>query len=216
MWLKIKPYLIFILPFILIITLSYYLQGLVLANQEEVTKWLSSFGPFVILVYIILQFITVVLAPLGGFFLVITMIALFGPGIALTLAYLVVTPTYLLNLYLARRYGRPLVEKIIGKTPMGKIDHYVADAGTFSLVILRVFQGGSFDYLSYGLGLTKLSFKTFAAVNFLAGIPGTILSYYIFTKFENLTSALLTFYAVTIILAAIPIYFHHFRKKHKQ
>lgn len=213
---KIRPYLLLILPFLLVLGFSYYLQGLILTNQEDVTKWLSNFGPFVILVYILLQIITVVLAPIGGFFLQITLIALFGPGIALTLSYLVVTPTYLLNFYLAKKYGRPLVEKIIGKTSMGKIDHYVQDLGTFTLVVLRVFQGGSFDYLSYGIGLTKTPFKTFAIVNFLAGIPGTILTYFIFTKAENLTSALLTFYAVTVLLAAVPLYLHHHRNKHKK
>lgn len=211
---KIKPWLVIIIPVILVIISSYYLQGLVLSNQEELARWLLSFGPYIIFVYIILQIITIIVAPIGGFALVIAMIALFGPGLALVLTYLVVTPTYLLNFYLARRYGRPLVQKVIGKLTMEKIDHYVKDAGLFTLIILRCFQGGNFDYLSYGYGLTRVPFKTFALVNFLAGVPGIILSYFILKKVDNLTLGVILLYIVAFSLAGIPLYLNHFKKKH--
>lgn len=202
-----------ILPVLIVIILSYYLQGLVLTRQEEITGWLSSFGPFVILIYIILQFISIVLPPLGGFFLVVVMIALYGPGLALTLGYLVATPTFLFNFYLGRKYGRPLVERLIGKATLEQIDHYIEDAGTPTLVMLRLLQGGSFDYLSYGLGLTKVPFNTFAIVNILAGIPGTFLSYFIIRSFENVTLGVIVLYGATVILAGIAIFINHFHKK---
>lgn len=215
MFSKIKPALIILLPVALVLTLSYFLQGFILANQEEFAGWLSQFGPYVILVYILLQVITIILAPLGGTALVIGMIALFGPGFALTLAYLVVTPAYLINFWLARRFGRPLVERFLGKMVMKKVDHYVADAGTFTLVILRLFLGGYFDYLSYGIGLTKVPFKTFVIINFLAGIPSSVLYYIIFTKTNSLTFGILAFYGLTAFFTGFVIIYNHYMIKHR-
>lgn len=197
------------------VVFSYFLQGLIISNRQEFTNWLSGFGPFVVLVYILLQAATVIFAPLGGFFLVVAMIALFGPAFALTIGYLVTAPCYLLNFYLARRYGRPLVEKIIGTVTIKKIDHYVQDAGTLTLIILRLFQGGNFDYLSYGLGLTKISFRAFALVNFLVGIPGTLISYFVITRFDNLASSVIAFYTMSVFLGGMAIYLNHRIRKHK-
>lgn len=194
---------------------SYYFQGVILKNQTEVTSWLSSFGPYVILAYVLAQTIAILFPPLGGFVLVIAMVALFGPGVALLLAYLVTTPVYILNFYFARRFGRPLVTRVVGKEALNRVDHYIKDAGTSLLIILRLLMGGSFDYLSYGFGLTKVSFKTFIVVNIVAGIPGTLLHYFILREFSSLTVAVLVFYGVTIILAGISIYIAHILKNHK-
>lgn len=177
--------LLFLLVFLAVIIFSYVLQTVIVQNREELALWLSRFGPYVIFVYIILQALTTIIAPLGGFFLVVVMIALFGPGIALTLAYLVTTPCYLVNFYLSRRFGRPFAQRVIGKNALEKLDHYVKDAGTTLLILTRLLQGGNFDYLSYAWGLTKVPLKTFALVNILAGIPATAINYFIFTSYKK-------------------------------
>lgn len=216
MKLNLKSILVLALPILLALSASYYLQGYILTHQEEFTRWLANFGPFIILVYVLLQFTAVVFAPLGGSFLLIAMIALFGPEVAITLAYFVATPAYLVNFYLGRRYGRPLVEKVIGKTALEKMDHYIQDAGLTMLIILRLLQSGSFDYLSYGFGLTKIPFKTFIIVNFLAGIPGLLVAYFVITRFESLTSGILVLYTVAIIFSGLAIYISHRLKKHSK
>ncbi|MDO8498792.1 MAG: VTT domain-containing protein [bacterium] len=213
---RVRSILLLALPILLVTLSSYYLQGLVLKNEQVVATWLSSFGPFIVLAYVVLHAITIIIPPLGGFVLVVAMITLFGPGPALTLAYLVSTPMFLLNFYLAKRYGRPLVIRVVGREPLEKVDRYVQDAGISLLLILRLLQGGSFDYLSYGFGLTKINFRTFAMVNILAGIPGTLLNYLILREFENLTVGVIIFYLVTIILSGVAIYLTHFTKTHRR
>ncbi|OGY07042.1 MAG: hypothetical protein A3D24_03485 [Candidatus Blackburnbacteria bacterium RIFCSPHIGHO2_02_FULL_39_13] len=204
------------LPFIIAISLSYVFQGTILSRNEEFVRWLSDFGPLVILVYVLLQSVTIIFAPIGGFFMVIAMITLFGPEIALTLVYLVSTPLYVVNFYIAKRFGRPLVEKLTSKEVLGKVDHFVQDAGTLAVVVMRLFQGGNFDYISYGLGLTKFPLKTFILVNFLVGIPSTLLNYFVLTRFENLVLNVVVFYAVTITLTGVSIYINHRIRKHKK
>ncbi len=187
-----------------------------MSNQIEFTTWLSHFGSYIILIYIVLQAITIIIAPIGGFFLTLTMIILFGETYAFIIGYLVSTPIYLINFYLARRYGRPLVLKILGQSSVEKLDHLVKDAGILILIMTRVLQSPNFDYLSYGWGLTKIPFKTFVLINFIAGIPGTFISYLIFSQFDNLFFGLLAFYISTGILAGLAIYLTHILKKHNQ
>jgi uncharacterized membrane protein YdjX (TVP38/TMEM64 family) len=206
---KNKSLVLLALPIALSLILSYTLQFFILNNQEQVNVWLSQFGLWIILIYILIQPLTIIIAPLGGFFMTIAMITLFGAETALILAYLIWTPCYLINFYLARKYGRPLVIKIVGKKPLEKVDHFVKDEGLLTLVLTRIFQGGNFDYLSYGWGLTKISFKTFTLVNFIAGIPAILITYFVLTRFENLVYAVGAFYLMTAFLSGLYIYIHY-------
>lgn len=205
---KIKSILFLFLPILFTIGISYYLQSVIISNQQEVAKWLSGFGSYVILIYIILQAITLIIAPIGGFFLVVAMIALFGPGLAFILAYFVTTPCYLVNFYLSNKYGRPLVQKIIGKEMLEKTDRFVENSGVSTLIIFRIFQSGNFDYLSYALGLTKIPFKTFALINIFAGIPAMYIAYFIYSRSATLTQGVITGYIVGFLFAVLSIFFN--------
>lgn len=205
--------LLLLLPVIITIVFSFYLQSLVVHNQAQLTNWLSQFGSYVIIVYIVLQAITIIFAPLGGFFLLVAMIALFGPAIALALAYLVTTPCYQINFYLAKKYGRPMVEKVVGKKSLRGIDHFAEDAGLPMLVVLRIFQSSNFDYLSYGFGLTTIPFKMFTTVNFLAGIPAAYISYLIYSRSGSLTQGVVIGYVVGALFALLAILLNYLLSK---
>lgn len=213
---KIKQLLLLGIPFVLIIGFSLILQLTVLSQPDKIAGWLSSFGPSLILVYIILQTITIVIPPLGGLFLQIALLAVLGPFWGLVLTYLVVTPLYLVNFYIARRFGRPFIKRIAGKTAVARIDHYSRDVGTPALVILKVFQGGLFDYISYAAGLTQIPFKKFLVVNVLGGIPGTIIGYRILTSFDNFTAGIVTLVITGYLFIGISIFVNHVLKKHKK
>ena len=139
----IKKYLSIILigaPLAFLVIFSLILQVTVLSNPEKFTSWLSDFGPFVILVYIIIQSVTIIIAPIGGFFIQVAMLALFPKWLAFVIIYITVTPLYMVNFYIARKYGRPIVRKIIGSKALEKVDHLAKDMGISTLVILNIFQ----------------------------------------------------------------------------
>lgn len=214
---RLKSIILAATPITLTIIASLILQATVLSKPEKIASILASFGPFVILGYVIFQALAIIIAPIGGFAALIAVIALFGPFIGLILSYMVSTPTFLLNFYLARRYGRPIVEKIVGRAGLKTMDHYAQDAGTFTLIILKIFQGGIFDYVSYAAGLTQIPFKTFFIVNLLGGIPGSFVSYYILTKFSsNFTQSIIILLAVAYIFAGVAIAINHIIRKHKK
>ena len=97
-----------------------------------------------------------------------------------------------------------------------QIDHIAKDLGTTTLIILKVFQGSYFDYISYAVGLTQIPFKTFVIVNFLGGVPSILISYFVLTRFENFTLGILAVLVVSYTMIGVSFILHHIVKKHKQ
>lgn len=203
------------LPVILTILISFLFQFTILSDVGKVSLWLSSFGNCFIFAYIIIQTLTIVIAPIGGAFIWLPMMAIMGPEKGLILSYLITTPAYCLNFYLAKRYGRNLIQRLMGKSALTKIDHLASDAGITTVVIFKILQGGYFDYVSYAAGLTKMSWKDFLIINFLGGIPSSFITYIIFSQFNNFVAGVLVFYIISGLLIALSIYFHHLHQKHK-
>lgn len=213
---KYKSYFLLSLPALLAIVVSYILQLTVISQPERYTTWLSSFGPYVVLVYILIQAVTLVIPPLGAMFIWIGMIAILGPAKGLLLSYLVTTPVYCLNFLLSKRYGRPLVSKVIGKAGMGKVDHYAANAGIETLWILKIFENSYFDYISYAAGLTKISFRDFLIVNFLGGIPSSLITYFILIKSPNFLTSMILIQITAASLITISYFINRYRNKKMQ
>lgn len=211
---QIRSVILLAVPVIAAIVISVGVQASAIANPEKFRDWLAQFGPFVILVYILIQSLTIIVAPIGGFFAQVAVISLFPPLFAWGLIYLVVTPLYIVNFYLARRWGRPLVQKIIGKNSLQFIDKYAKDAGWQTLLVFKLFQGGLFDYVSYAAGLTTISFRVFVLINVLAGIPATFLAYFIFTRFENKTQGIVALFLVAYAFSITAIYLHRKIRRH--
>lgn len=168
-------------------------------------EFLSAFGWWFVFVYAVIQTITIVIPPLGALFAQLAAISLLGPLLGVVLIYLVSTPAFCINFYLSRKYGRPLVLRIVGEGGMKKMDEVFLEAGVGTLVILKVLQGGYFDYVSYAAGLSKISWREFLIVNFFGGIPYSILSYLVFRYSNDLFKSVLILQGVTISLIAISI-----------
>lgn len=206
-------YLQIAIPVVATMAFSYFLQIYFSNNQTAIVQLFSQYRSSVILLYILLQSIAIIFPPLGGMIFLLALIAVIGPR-AIFVSYFVTTPCYILNFVLAKKYGRPLVEKIVGKEALSKFDHLTRDAGIPALIALKIFLGGAFDYISYVTGLTKISLKDFVKVNILAGMPGTFLMYLIFFYSKDITSGLIVSYLVGVILTVFWIYFNH-RRQHK-
>lgn len=213
---KLRRFLPLIATVVFATILALVMQQVMIKNQEQVNNWLASFGPYLILVYALVQSVTVIIAPLGGSFLQLALFALLKPEQAMALIYLVVTPLYCVNFYIARRYGRPIVQKIVGREGLNAVDHYAKDAGIFTLWILRIFQSSIYDYLSYAIGLTTIPFRTFLIVTVLGGIPGSVVTYLIFAKSPSFSWAIAILYTVSISFAGVAIYINHKIKKHNR
>ncbi len=217
LWPQSKHKLIFrlVVPFLLLIIFSGFLQLGLMSRPELVNSWLESLGPFFILGYILIQTVAIVFPPIPGVVVALPVLAILGPLKGLILIYLVSTPAECLNFLIAKKYGRPFVKKLLGQRAIEKIDDYSKDAGLTTAVTLKFFEDNFFDYLSYGLGLTTMTFKQFVLINFLVGIPRVILEYVILTKTPNFTTGIILIEIVAGILTGSYVFYRHWKHKHQ-
>lgn len=154
-----------------------------LIPQDTIRRFIESAGAFAPAVWIIVIVIIYVLAPLSGSPLILVGFYAFGRQVIL---YTVISGAIgsAINFYIARKWGRRLVEKLVGKKSMQKIDSYAEHNGAKMLFAIRIFLPNVHEYVSYAAGLTTMSFKTYYTVTLLAFIPITLL-WYTVTLFTN-------------------------------
>lgn len=77
--------------------------------------------------------------------------------------------------WIARVYGRPVVEKLVGKTSLEKTDKFFETYGRYSVIIARLIPVVPFDIISYAAGLTTMGFWEFFWATGLGQLPATII-----------------------------------------
>jgi uncharacterized membrane protein YdjX (TVP38/TMEM64 family) len=130
---------------------------------------IKSLGILTPLVFFGLRFISVVIPVIPG-----TAFA-FAAGLTLGLSegLLVIVFADLLScsfsFYLSRRYGRAWVEKLIGQRFMDRVDRLSQQHLEQNFPLLTAFlMTGFFDFVSYGVGLTKTSWLRFLGALFIS------------------------------------------------
>lgn len=120
--------------------------------------------------------------------------------------------------YLAKKLGRPIVEKLVGETWITFADKWFMKYGGWAVLVGRILPFVPFDAISYGAGLTKIDFKTYFIATFIGSFPRAIfysfLGTIIPTEREGM-EALFTIALVAIgaILVAVVILQYYIKKK---
>ncbi len=87
---------------------------------------------------------------------------------------------------LARRYGRPLVGRILSRKSAQSLDDWVAQHGAGTLFVSRFIPVISFNLVNYAAGLLRISWLTFAWTTGVGILPVTILMVVIGEQFHSL------------------------------
>jgi len=67
-----------------------------------------------------------------------------------------------LNFYLAKRFGRGLVQRLVGQRFMGKVDSFASNhLETNPFLVAGFLMTGLFDFVCYAVGLTKMQWRKF-------------------------------------------------------
>jgi len=143
-------------------------------RTEDITSFIQKSGIWAPLVFIILTTLTYVIAPLSGTPLWFVGWLLFGKEFQIY-TYLAAGLAAVINFWIARRYGRGLVVKLVGVKNIEKVDEFTKNYGLKSLILLRLFVGTFHDFISYAYGLTNIRFLPYIAISLLAGIPWLLL-----------------------------------------
>ena len=145
---------------------------------EQLRAAVESAGPYAPLVYILVRALTYVVAPLSSGPLGFAAGVMFGlwPGLALTLLAEVVGGSA--NFWIARRLGRPVVERLVGgREGMGRVERFYRQASSpWMLAYARLFFFSIYDFISYAAGLTQIKYRHYLLVTAVVGIVPTAIS----------------------------------------
>lgn len=150
-----------------------------LLSHDRLVELVQSWGIFAPLLYILLQILQTVVAPIpgqvvgsiGGF--------LFGWWGILWTSIGSLIGCWIVFV-LARRYGRPLIEKIFKKSVIKKFDFILDSKGTsFILFAIFLLPGFPDDLVCYMAGLTSLPIRRLMLILILGRMPTIVLTNYL-------------------------------------
>ena len=174
-------------------------------KRQALRDFITSFGPYAPLVFILIQASQVILSPIpgeatgfiGGF--IFGLPAFFYSTVGLSIGSIVA-------FLIARRfrpYVRPWVEK---NSYYMKFERLLGHQGIFVTFLLFVFPGFPKDFLCYFLGLSTMPWEVFLLVCTLGRMPGTLML--TFQGADLFEARFMRFAIVTglTILVLIPMY----------
>lgn len=150
-------------------------------------------------IYILIEIIATVVAPLSSFPLIPIAANIWGPFITAIASFIGWMIGSIIAFYISRKYGRRFVEKIMSKESLEAMESRVPKTNLFwSIVLLRLTL--PVDVLSYVLGLFKtISWRVYLPSTFIGIIP--------FSFIFSYTGSLPLKYQIPIVLTGLFIVF---------
>ncbi|QCC48509.1 TVP38/TMEM64 family protein [Halobellus limi] len=147
-------------------------------DAAELRAWIAQFGVFAPLVFVFLQALQVVVAPIPGQVVALVAGYLFGPfwGTVYSLTGVLIGSAVAFSL--AKRYGRSFVEDILHEDVVNRFDEFVERVGAPGLFAFVIIPGLPDDAICFLSGLTPLRLRTFIAVISVGRLPAYVITVY--------------------------------------
>ena len=146
---------------------------LIFTDREQIKNFINSYDAGAPVVFIIIQVLQVLFAPvpgeatgfIGGF--------LFGTIKGFLLSSIGLSIGSFLNFIVGRFLGERYIRKLIPDHYLNKFDTFLKRQGVIVIFILFLFPGFPKDYLCLFLGLSTLSLKVFMILATIGRMPAT-------------------------------------------
>jgi uncharacterized membrane protein YdjX (TVP38/TMEM64 family) len=161
------------------LTITGYLQQFykmlweIFQSREALRTYLEGWGVWAPIVFVVLQALQVVIAPIPGELTGIVGGFVFGGLISIIYSTIGLATGSLIAFAAARVIGLPFVKLVISEDTLEKCRFVTAPRGIIASLILFVVPGFPKDILCYCLGLSPMNYATFLLVCGLGRIPGT-------------------------------------------
>lgn len=200
--------IIIIIGIILFFILNY---DLFLKSPEEVVAYvhnLGFWGPVILFLLIILE---VIIAPIPGSVIAIATGYAYGFVGGTAICYLANVTGTLLAFYIARHFGRIVVEKFVNIEKLKVYDEFMTQEGKFIMIFAYVIPVIPPDIISFIAGLSKMRFKVFFMFVAIGYLPYMLLLNYfgetLYTSGWNSKTILMGAILFIITLTGLIIYF---------
>jgi uncharacterized membrane protein YdjX (TVP38/TMEM64 family) len=144
-------------------------------DRTRAIRLINSYSPYDAFVFVALQILQVVAAPIPGEATGIIGGYLYGPVLGTIYSTIGLTIGSWIAFMLARVFGMPLVERAVNPDVIAKYDHFLEHQGTFVSFLLFLIPGFPKDYLCYIMGVSHIPTWTFIVVSTVGRLLGTML-----------------------------------------
>lgn len=199
-------------------TMNQVFQMFASGDFGVVKDFIASWGAYAAAISFLLMIFQSVAAPLPAFLLTFANANLFGWWQGAILSWTSAMAGAAVCFYIARILGRDAAEKLTSKTGLKQIDAFFEKHGKNTVLICRLLPFVSFDLVSYGAGLTSMSFGSFFLATGIGQLPATIVYSYVGGMLTGgtrlfVTGLLLLFALSALIVMARRIYVERQMKK---
>lgn len=146
----------------------------ILSDKEAIRSYITSWGIAAPLVFMAIQILQVIFAPIpgeatgfvGGF--------VFGTFAGFVYSTIGLSLGSVINFWIGRLLGNKFIRRIIPQKQMNQMHNLVRGQGAIVLFILFLFPGFPKDYLCLFLGVSDIPFKLFLIMATIGRMPGTM------------------------------------------
>jgi len=165
-----------ILYIIFVLGVWYYVSTF-LVDKEAVRDLVSGYGIFAPLIFMIIQVGQNVIAPIAHYPILLAGGFVFGPVLGFLYNWVGTSIGTILIILLARKFGRPLVNKMVSQKFIEKYDHVIQKLSPFGLFLIYALPIFPDDEISYLIGVSAMPVKSIIFAIMLGKIPGAGLSF---------------------------------------
>jgi uncharacterized membrane protein YdjX (TVP38/TMEM64 family) len=148
-------------------------------RQEEVAAWVERLGAWGPLAIVLLELTQALLAPIPGQAIEAVSGYLYGPWLGALFPLIGMALGSFLLFLLARRFGRPLVVKLVGRESMGRLDDLVRRGGAPFFFLIWLLPFAPDDLACAAAGLTAMPPRQFLILMLLGRLPGVCMSVWV-------------------------------------
>jgi len=182
-----------------------------LSDVQRVRRFVASFGVWAPLALIGLEVAQVVLAPVPGGVIDLASGYLFGPGWGTLYSMTGLMSGTVIALGLARRFGRPLVERLVPVRTLNRLDRYARHRGAFFFLLLFLTPFTPNDVVCFLAGLTPLPLPLLVLIAATGRFPGVLVTNLIGANVTALTPLQLFLIGVPLLLVVPSLWWSHVR-----
>jgi uncharacterized membrane protein YdjX (TVP38/TMEM64 family) len=175
------------------------------ADIEQLKEYLLSFGAWAPVVSGSLMVLQSLFVPLPAFVITFANGLLFGTMWGAFLSWSSAMVGAVLCYYISRLFGRPVVERLVGKESLTVADRFFQRYGKHAVLIARLIPVISFDVVSYAAGLTTIGLWEFFLATGIGQLPATLV--YSFLGQNMTRAARLGLWIVLGVLALVTLGF---------
>jgi len=201
---KIKG-ILYIVAYVLFVILVWHYISSFLVDKEAVRNIVSGYGLFSPLIFILIQITQNIIAPIAHYPILLAGGFIFGPVLGFFYNWVGTTIGTCLIILLVKKFGQPLVEKMVNRRFIDKYNEIIKKLSPFGLFIIYFLPGFPDDEISYLVALSSMPTKEILIAIILGKMGGATLSF-VGDDLANGTLPIVIINAV-MLLAGVIFYF---------